>query len=105
MDYCVVLVTAKDNNEAQDIAKQILEKRFAACVNIVPAVTSLYWWENKITNDSESLMVIKTTKDNVLILIDFVQEIHSYSVPEIISLPIEAGSAEYLNWIDKNVKK
>jgi len=100
--FSVILVTTKDALEAKKIAKILIEEKLAACVNIVPKIESIYSWEDKIVEDNESLMIIKTKQTLFEKLAQKIKEIHSYSVPEIIALPIEAGSAEYLNWLKDN---
>ncbi len=93
----VILSTAKDMQEAKKIAKTLLQHRLAACINIIPAITSMYIWEGEIVEDSEVMLIIKA--------IDFhkvqraIQEIHSYEVPEIIAFDIDDGSNQYLGWI------
>lgn len=101
--YIVVLITARDAAEAEKIADVLLKGRQAACVNIVPEVNSHFWWQDKLDTAQESLLVVKT-KDSLLPdIIKSVKEIHSYSVPEIIALPIVGGNPEYLEWLDSEV--
>jgi len=98
----VVLVTASSADEARQIARGLLENRLAACVNVVP-VESLFRWEGAIQQEAEALMIIKTRADAFDRLAHAIKAAHSYDVPEIIALPIAAGSAEYLKWIDDEV--
>lgn len=98
--FCAVLITTPPGKPAKLIAEQILSKRFAACVNILPTVESTYWWKGKRESAKECLLIVKTTRKNLKALISFVREIHPYSVPEIIALPIQAGNPEYLHWIE-----
>ena len=101
--YIVVLVTAKDADEAERIAQLLLKQRQAACVNIVPEVSSRFWWKDKLDATTESLLVIKT-RDNLLpAVVKSVKSVHSYSVPEIIALPIVGGNQDYLDWIDHEI--
>jgi len=81
------------------VARALLDRHLVACVNIVPGVRSLYRWEGKIEDDGESLLVLKTTRDNVERVIAAVREAHSYDVPEVLSLPVEDGNADYLEWV------
>lgn len=104
IEYVVVFVTIP-NNRTKKFVSFILENKFAACVNIVRNINSYYWWEGKICNDKESLLIIKTTKKLSNKLINEIKKIHPYKVPEIIFLPIIAGNKEYLNWIKNSVKK
>jgi len=102
-NYIVVFITARDTEEAQKIAKMLLKRRQVACVNIVPEVSSHFWWQDKLDSAKESLLVIKT-KDSLLPdIVKSVKKIHSYGVPEIIALPIVGGNQDYLDWIDSEV--
>ena len=100
----VVLVTAPNEKEARTIARKVVKKRLAACVNIVPGLTSIYRWEGKIEQDEEVLMLIKTTKKRLVKLEKTVKKLHSYEVPEFVVLKIESGSDDYLKWLRKSVK-
>jgi len=97
--FVVILVTASGRDEAERITAALLERRQAACVNIVPSVISRFWWKGKIDSADEVLLIIKTRQTAVTDVIKTVQINHSYSVPEIIVLPITGGSEAYLNWI------
>jgi len=103
--FAVVLVTAASLDEANKIATALLESRKVACVNIVPQVVSRFWWQGKIDTADEALLIIKTRASAVQGIIELVKKQHSYSVPEIIALPIIAGSADYLDWISQEVKE
>jgi periplasmic divalent cation tolerance protein len=98
--YIVVLITSKDQEEAQKIAKALVKRRQAACVNIVPAVNSYFWWKDKLEATDESLLIVKTRESLLPEVIKSVKKIHSYRLPEIIALPIIGGSRDYLEWID-----
>jgi len=102
-EYRVVFVTVPNEDAALAVASAVLEKKLAACVNIVPAVRSLYWWEGRICDDCELLCIIKTKSAQFDALAEAVRSVHPYKVPEIISLPISAGSSDYLKWIDENI--
>jgi len=101
--YIVVLITVKDSEEAQKIANSLLKRRQAACVNIIPEVNSHFWWKDKLDSARESLLIVKTKESLLPELIKSVKKIHSYSIPEIIALPIVGGSQDYLDWIDSEV--
>jgi len=102
-NYIVVFITARDTEEAQKIAKSLLKRRQAACVNIVPEVDSHFWWQDKLDSAKESLLIVKT-KDTLLPdIVKSVKKIHSYSIPEITALPIIGGNQEYLDWLDSEV--
>jgi periplasmic divalent cation tolerance protein len=102
--FIIVFVTVKNKKEAEKIANILLNSRLAACINIVPLIQSRYWWKGKIEKSNESLLIIKTRKNVIKQLIKTVKENHSYTVPEIISVPIIHGNVDYLNWIEKEVK-
>jgi len=101
-EYRVVLMTCGSQEEAEKIAGAMVEEELAACVNIVPGLTSVYRWEGKICKDPEVLMIAKTREKNLRHLEDRLKALHSYTVPEFVVLPIVAGSKEYLDWV-KNV--
>jgi periplasmic divalent cation tolerance protein len=103
-NYTVVFVTCKDDVQARQIGESLLNKKFIACVNIIKGVTSLFWWEGKIDQAEETLLVLKTEARLVAQIIREVKALHSYSVPEIIALPIIGGSSDYLKWMSKEVK-
>ena len=103
--YVVVLITTPSKEEAERIARDLLSKKLAACVNIVSDVKSLFWWKEKIDEANECLLVIKTRLDQMKELIESVKRIHSYTVPEIIVLPIITGNTRYLEWINQTIKK
>jgi len=102
--YIVLFTTASNSEEAHKIAKVLLSQRKAACVNIVPGISSLFWWQDKLDSAQESLLIIKTKASLLNQIVTLVKEIHSYEVPEIIALPIIGGNQDYLEWIDKEVK-
>jgi periplasmic divalent cation tolerance protein len=102
-DYIVVFVTTKTTGEAQRIAARLLEQKQAACINIIPAVDSRFRWEGKLDSAQESLLVIKTRASRLPEIIKLVKQIHSYTVPEIIALPVVGGNQDYLDWIEQEV--
>jgi periplasmic divalent cation tolerance protein len=103
-DYIVVFVTAPED-EAVDLAKTLVEERLVACVNIVPGLRSIYWWQGKVEDEPEVLCIMKTRSNLFESLRDRVRELHSYEVEEIVALPIVAGNPPYLDWIKENTKK
>ena len=102
--YIVVLITTTDTKEAKLIARALLEQRQAACVNIIPRISSSFWWQGSIDSAQESLLVVKSRASLLDDIITLVKEIHSYDVPEIIALPIVGGHQDYLEWLGKEVK-
>ena len=97
--YVVLFITTADDEEAQLISRVLLEQRKAACVNIVPKVSSLFWWQGNIEQAEENLLVVKTRAELLDEIIKLVKEVHSNDVPEIIALPIVGGSQDDLHWV------
>ncbi|XP_056136593.1 protein CutA homolog [Lampris incognitus] len=97
--HSAAFVTCPNDAVAKDLARGIVEKKLAACVNIVPAIKSVYEWQGKIEEDSEVLLMIKTRSSKVPALAEYVRSNHPYEVAEVISLPIDQGNPPYLKWI------
>ena len=102
-DKRIVLTTAGSEEEAQKIARHLVERRAAACVNIVPQITSIYRWKNNVEEAREWLLIVKTTAAAFEAVRDAIAELHSYEVPECVCLTIEDGSPSYLDWIAESV--
>nr|CAH7728831.1 unnamed protein product [Callosobruchus chinensis] len=102
-EHSVAYVTAPSEEVAKKIAHGLVGKKLAACVNIIPRITSIYEWEDKINEDSEVLMMIKTRTSKMDQLTEFVKANHPYTVCEVISLPIQNGNEAYLKWINEVV--
>lgn len=103
-DRLVVLMTAGSQTEAEEIAGELVRARLAACVNVVPGITSVYRWAGEVKRDREWLLIAKTGQAALDGLIKRVHEIHSYDVPEVIALPVVAGSEMYLRWVDEEIE-
>jgi len=103
-EFIVVFVTCGSEEEALKIAHSLVEERIAACVNLVSPVRSIYRWEGKIWDEKEWILIVKTRKERFEELGRKVKSLHSYSVPEIIGLPIVEGSASYLKWLEEMTK-
>jgi len=103
-DFRIVFITASSDKEAHYLAKSLLKERLAACVNFIPKVKSQYWWKGKIEHTSETLLIVKTTKQAIAKLTRRVKELHSYATPEIISCSIMEGNNDYLKWIKDSVR-
>ena len=101
MKLNLVYITTKDKDEARRIGKELVKTRLAACVNIIDNMNSMYWWEGKIQDDQEVILIAKTRQSLVKKLIKKVKSIHSYSTPCIVSLPILDGNSDYLDWLEK----
>jgi periplasmic divalent cation tolerance protein len=99
--YIVVFITVDSQENAQKITDKLLKEKKAACVNIIPKVESHYWWQGKIESANELMLIVKTRAALLDELVTLVKEIHPYSVPEIIALPIIGGNKDYLNWVEK----
>ena len=103
-DKIVVLVTARNARECARIARRLLDQRLIACANLVPQVRSLYTWKGKTADEKECLMLLKSNRELFPALRAEVEKLHSYSVPEIIALPIIDGEPNYLDWIAESVE-
>lgn len=95
----VVFVTCPDRRTAERIGRTLVEERLAACANILPGLTSIYRWEGKVCRDPEALVLLKTRRSRFPALARRVRELHPYSVPEVVALPIALGSPDYLAWV------
>ena len=102
--FYVVLITAKDGAEAEHIAERLIDERLAACVNVLPAVSSTYRWKGRVEHAGEVLLLMKTSNEKLDRLMARVKELHSYEIPEILALPIERGSPEYLKWLEDSLR-
>jgi len=103
-DKCIVLSTCGSQEEANKIAHHLVENRLAACVNVIPHISSIYRWEGKVESAQEWLLLVKTTAEKFAKVRDAIRSLHSYELPECIAIPIEDGSTPYLQWIENSVK-
>jgi periplasmic divalent cation tolerance protein len=101
----VVLSTVGKAEDAERIGRALVERGLAACVNVLPAVTSIYRWKGKVEKDEERLLVIKTRAERFEALRQALVSLHPYEVPEVLALPIAAGHQPYLDWLDESVKE
>lgn len=101
-EFRIVLMTAGSEDEGARIAKSLVERGLCACVNLIPKVRSIYRWEGTVQDDTEVLLIAKTTKDSLQALSDHAAEAHSYDVPEILAVSVEKGRASYLEWLAEN---
>lgn len=101
--FNIVLVTIDDLEKAKEIAKVLVEKKLAACCNILPGLISIYRWEDKVAEDNELLMIIKTSEQNLEELEELINDLHPYDVPEIISYKLNSSSKNYLDWLSDSV--
>jgi len=103
IEAVVCLTTCSNEEEAEKLARALVERRLAACVNLVPGVRSIYRWKGAIETEGEVLLLIKTLRERTAALEKAIGELHSYDVPELVVLPIDSGSPAYLDWIGENV--
>lgn len=99
-----VYLTAAGEDEAHALARMLVERRLAACVNVVPTVSSYYWWQGAIVEDREALLLAKTTAARLDELIAAVRSAHSYTVPAIAAWPVAAGNPDYLRWVEEETR-
>ena len=102
MDYIIILCTINSIENAETIANNLLQDHFAACINIIPQIQSYYFWNGKIQNDEEFLLLIKTGKNLFNSVKERIEKLHPYEIPEIISIDITTGNQKYLTWIKDN---
>ncbi len=103
-EYSVVLITTSSQEEAQKIGRTMVEERLFACVNIVSPIQSIFHWEGKLNDEKEALIIAKTKTGLFSEVVKRVKELHSYTVPEVLFLPILHGSESYLNWVETETK-
>ena len=97
------MVTCASKEEARKISERLLAKRLVACASILPNIESRFWWKGKLDSVAELLVTMKTTRSNFKKIEVEIKRLHSYEVPEIIAVPIAAGSRDYLDWISRTI--
>ncbi len=102
-DHQVAFITCPNEESANKLADLLIANHLAACVNIVPGLTSVYRWQGEVCRDSELLLIVKTRKERRAAIASLLEESHPYSEPELIFLPITSGSQGYLDWVSKHV--
>lgn len=100
MSRYLVYITAPNRDEALQLGRMLVEKRLAACANVLDKMHSVYWWKGKIDEADEAVLIVKTRQEKLEPLTAAVKTAHSYDCPCIVSLPIEQGNPDFLNWID-----
>lgn len=103
--FVSIYIISENEKEAYKIGEKLVEERLVGCVNIIPHLKSLYWWEGKIERADESLMFAKTRRDLLEKVIERVKELHSYSNPAILALPILDGNKDYLEWVKNETQE
>ncbi|ORX76782.1 divalent ion tolerance protein [Basidiobolus meristosporus CBS 931.73] len=104
-DIRAIFVTCPNEEIAKKLSRGLLTEKLVACINVIPKVTSMYWWDGEIEESTEVLLMMKTAADKVENVIQHVNENHPYDVPEVISIKIDDGSKEYMNWVTDSVRK
>lgn len=104
-DAFVVITTTETQQDAEQLAHLLVERELAACVQILPQITSIYRWQGKVEQAAEFLLLIKSTRETYPELETAIRENHSYQTPEVIALPAEAGSDAYLDWLKASIKR
>ena len=99
MESIRVVYISIPQDEADRMARSLVEERLAACVNIVPKISSYFWWDDKVQHDDEALLIVKTTVEKFPRLMEFVLENHPYELPEIIGLPLVSAFPDYVAWV------
>ena len=105
MENIRVVLVSIPRDEANKLAKSLVENHLAACINVVPKIESYFWWDNKLEHDEEALLIIKTTQQRFDELRAWVVENHPYDLPEIISLPLSDGLSDYIEWVKKETER
>jgi len=104
METVRVVFISVPRDEANKLARTLVEKRLAACINIVPKIESFFWWDDAVQKDEEALLIAKTTRQRIDELMRYVQANHPYEFPEVISLPLSEGLPDYVAWIKKETE-
>ena len=104
-EFIQVLTTTENEQDAEKIARALVEKRLAGCVQIIGPIKSIYWWKEKVETAKEWLCIVKTKERLFEEVEKSIREIHPYETPEILAIPIIKGSEDYLNWLDRALKK
>ena len=101
----VVVTTAPDADVAESLGRRLVEERLAACANVIPGVTSVFRWEGEVQTEGEVLVLLKSTESVFAALRDRLVTLHPYDVPEVLRLPVAAGSDAYLDWVREEVRR
>ena len=105
VSYIIVLMTTATREEAEKITRNLLDQKLIACANMVGPVSSLFWWKEKISQEDEFLVLMKTRSDLFEKLATKIKQMHSYEVPEIIAVPIAKGEQSYLEWLSGSLRE
>jgi periplasmic divalent cation tolerance protein len=105
MEFIFVYVTCGNRTEAINVGKAVVESRLAACANIINGMESVYWWNDQLQVEKETILIMKSRRDLFVELTEKVKSVHSYEVPCVVALPIEQGNQDYLEWLRTETKK
>lgn len=100
-----IYITTGDEAEARKIGEALVRDRLVACANVLPPIRSFYWWEGEVQDDTEAVLVAKSTADRVDGIVERVKALHSYTVPCVVALPIDAGNPAFLDWIGEETRR
>ncbi len=100
MEFRLVYMTAASRDEAKKIGRALVEERLAACANIIDGMESVYWWQGKLTEDRETVLIAKTRAELVPALTERVKALHSYTLPCVVALPLVGGNPAYMGWLE-----
>ncbi|XP_070990608.1 protein CutA homolog isoform X1 [Oncorhynchus clarkii lewisi] len=101
--HSVLLINCPNEQAAKDIGRALMERRMAACINILPRTSTMYYWKGEVQDATEILMFVKTRTSKIQRVTDFVKSVHPYETPEVLSFPVEDGSLPYMKWMDEAV--
>lgn len=104
-NYYIALTTCPTPEVATKLAQEVVKQQLAACVNIIPGIQSIYHWQGDVTQDSESLLIMKTQQQQLISLESLIKNHHPYEIPEFITITIDSGSQAYLDWITTSLNK
>lgn len=104
-NFVVIFITCASLKEARRLATELVKNKLAACVNIVDRIESVFWWQGKVDKAKEILLIVKSRKAKLPLLIKKIKHVHSYEIPEIIALAIMGGYKPYLNWWDESLRR
>ncbi len=104
MEFHLVYMTAASRDEARKIGRALVEERLAACANVIDGMESVYWWQGKLTEDRETVLIAKTRAELVPALTERVRALHSYTVPCVVALPLMGGNPDYMAWLEAETK-
>lgn len=105
MSAALVYITTGNKEEAEKLGGLLVEQRLAACANIIDGMTSIFWWENRLDQDRETVLIVKTRQSLIEQLTRTVQDNHSYDCPCVVALPIIGGNPEFIDWIEKETRQ